>query len=120
MGPRPVRARGPRIPESAFQAQFLTYASMNGWRSFHARPAQNRRGEWGTAVAGDGKGFPDTVLLRDERIVVAELKAEGGTLRPDQRAWIAAWRLTPAEVYVWTPEDWSVIFKVLSRVTRRG
>lgn len=101
------------MPESAFQQQILALAARLGWRTAHFRPAQNRRGDWRTPVAGDGKGFPDTVLLRGERIVVAELKSERGRVSKEQRAWLDAWGETSAEVHVWKPSMWDAIVEVL-------
>lgn len=60
---------------------------------------------WRTPVAADGKGFPDLVLVRD-RIVVAEIKGSD-RVKPEQRAWLDAFRLAGTEAYVWTPETWA-------------
>jgi hypothetical protein len=65
-------------------------------------------------VAGDGVGWPDLVMLRGDRIVVAELKADGAPgPRPEQRAWLDAWRAVGAEVYVWRPADFGALHEVL-------
>lgn len=101
------------VPEAAFTTQVLGEAKRRGWRSAHFRPAQNARGDWRTPVAGDGKGWPDLVLLRADRVVVAELKKVGEYPRPDQRAWLDAWRAVGAEVHVWRPTDWDAIAQVL-------
>ena len=61
-------------------------------------------------------GFPDLVMVHPEtgRIVIAELKAEGGYARPEQRAWLEAFRKNPAvEVYVWKPRHWEEIQEIL-------
>src|SRR5690606_2687191 len=76
----------PKVKEPAFQRQVLQLARLTGWRSAHFRPGLNKRGEWQTAVAGDGKGFPDLVLIR-ERVLFVELKTDAGALSPEQRAW---------------------------------
>ncbi len=36
----------------------------------------------------------------------AELKTVRDKPTPDQELWLAAWRLTTAEVFVWKPVDW--------------
>lgn len=101
------------VPEKAFTTHVLGVARRFGWRSAHFRPAQNARGDWRTPVAGDGKGFPDLVLLRGARVVIAELKAEGKYPEPEQRLWLDAWRATGAEVYVWRPSDMDAVLLAL-------
>jgi hypothetical protein len=53
-------------------------AHVYGWRCAHFRPARTRHG-WRTAVAADGAGFPDLVLIHPGRreIIARELKASG-------------------------------------------
>ncbi len=99
-------------PEEAFLKQVLQAAFILGWRSFHCRPARTAKG-WRTPVQGDGKGFPDLILLKEKQIVVAELKVGNGKLTPDQRAWMDAWRASGARGFVWRPEDWFSIQAVL-------
>ena len=58
-----------------------------GWRCAHFRPARTVHG-WRTAVQGDGKGFPDWVLVHDRGgVVFVELKTSRGKLTPAQEAW---------------------------------
>jgi hypothetical protein len=99
--------------EDTFTRDLLDLARLTGWRSAHFRPARTAQG-WRTPVAGDGKGWPDLVLLRGGRIIVAELKQEGKYPGPEQRAWLEAWRSTPAEVHVWRPSDWPSIVQTLT------
>lgn len=101
-----------KISEAAFQAQVLHYAALRGWMRAHFRPAMNARGQWRTAVAGDGKGFPDLVLVRD-RVVFAELKAVGGKLEAAQRTWQTALQNAGAEHHIWTPDEWDELTEVL-------
>lgn len=100
-----VRALDRAVSEAELQANVLELARLLGWRTFHARPARTQDG-WVTPVAGDGKGFPDVLALRGERLVVAELKTEAGRLEPEQRAWLDAFRAAGAAVYVWRPRHW--------------
>lgn len=97
-----------KITEKAFQAQVLHLAALRGWMRAHFRPAMNSRGQWRTAVAGDGKGFPDLVLVRD-RVIFAELKTVTGTLAPAQRTWQEALTTAGADHRIWTPDDWPEI-----------
>ena len=58
-----------------------------GWRCAHFRPAMRRHG-WRTAVQGDGKGFPDWVLVHDRGgVLFVELKADRAAVYPTQQAW---------------------------------
>jgi hypothetical protein len=92
------------VTEAELQASVLELAEYLGWLRAHFRPAMTKHG-WRTPVAGDGKGFPDLVLLR-ERLVVAELKGDRGSVRPEQRRWLEAFARAGIEVYVWTPSEW--------------
>jgi hypothetical protein len=110
---------GPRVipilfdqDERSFTDQVLELAGLRGWRRAHFRPAQTVAG-WRTPVQADGAGFPDLILLRDAQIVIAELKSRRGKLGPEQLDWLEAWRHTGARVFVWRPDDWDDIVRVL-------
>jgi hypothetical protein len=107
-----------KYTEFEFTDQVLKLARLHGWRTAHFRPARTATGSgWRTAVSGDGKGFPDLVLVRKHRLVVAELKVGINQPTPEQEQWLEAFRRAGAEVYVWRPEDWSAIEYLLSRTT---
>ncbi len=124
-------------PRKATEADFTTFvidlARVLGWRTAHFRPAKTDKG-WRTPVQGDGAGFPDLILLRGNRMVVAELKAERGRLSPAQVEWLDAYAgLAYPEcpgsfgddtnavtgnhigVFVWRPRDVDEIREVLAR-----
>lgn len=111
--PEPLRGK-------ELQAGIIDLARTLGWRVAHFPPIRTSRGGkswWLTPVAADGKGFPDLLLTR-ERILVAEVKGDGDSLRPEQREWHTAFRLAGVEAYVWKPRDWpETILEVLR--TRR-
>jgi hypothetical protein len=102
-----------RLTEAAFTRQVLALARLCGWKSAHFRPGLTRKGEWRTAVQGDGKGFPDLLLVRGDRVVVAELKTNAGKPTKEQGEWLFAFRLAGVEAYVWKPLSWPVIERVL-------
>lgn len=85
----------------------LDAARALSWRSAHFRPAKTERG-WRTAVSGDGKGFPDLVLVhrRMGEVVYVELKRESGKTTPEQDEWIRDLRDAGQRVYVWRPSCW--------------
>jgi hypothetical protein len=78
-------------------------ARLHGWRRYHTWLSRH-----------SPAGFPDEVLLRAPRLVVAELKSETGRLTDAQAEWLEEWERIPcAEVYVWTPADMDTIAEVL-------
>ena len=56
-------------------------------------------------MEGDGKGFPDLVLIKNKRIMFVELKSKNGRTSPEQDSWLHELN-DVAEVYVWRPADW--------------
>lgn len=98
--------------EEEFQSQIIHLAKLYGWRTAHFRASLNRRGKWQTAVQGDGKGFPDLVLVRD-RVIWVELKKEDGATTPDQEAWISALLASGQIVYIWRPSMLKEIMEIL-------
>lgn len=80
------------MPEAALLNHVIGIARLYGWRSAHFRPAQTARGRHITAVAGDGKGYPDLTLVHGPagRLVFAELKSQRGTYGPGQAEWLTA------------------------------
>lgn len=101
-----------QITEEEFLQQVLQLARLYRWRTAHFRPARTAAG-WRTAVAGDGKGWPDLVLVRDV-VIFAELKVAGRKPTPEQSQWIEALRAAGAQVHLWTPADWPEIEGILT------
>ncbi len=97
------------ISEKAFTAQVIALLRWYKWRCAHFRPGKTQRGRWVTAVSGDGVGFPDIFALRDNRRLMAELKAAKGKASPEQLLWLAAAKNADIEVYVWRPKDIDLI-----------
>jgi len=101
------------VKEEDFLSQIIDLAHIYHWRIAHFRPAWTQKG-WRTAVSGDGKGFPDCVLVKPPRIIFAELKSEKGIVTPAQREWLDTLALLPrVEVYVWRPGDFDGVAKTL-------
>ncbi|MBA4187575.1 MAG: hypothetical protein C0467_06105 [Planctomycetaceae bacterium] len=99
--------------EADFTAQVIQLAHIHGWKVAHFRPAETAKG-WRTAVQGDGAGFPDLILVKAGRpVVYAELKSDGGKTSSAQDMWLETLRLTPSQAFVWRPDDWPEIEKVL-------
>lgn len=105
-----------QVSERQFQDTLIPYAQGLGWKVIHLRPARIRVGgkeTYRTAVQGDGKGFPDNLMLRGMRCVVAELKRVGEKADADQMAWLGAFGAAGCESYIWTPADWPTIERIL-------
>jgi len=93
-----------RLSGGPLQKEIIKQARLAGWIVAHFTAVRTEHG-WRVPVAADGKGFPDLVLVRD-RLIAAEVKGDGDSLRPDQRKWLAALRLAGVEAHVWTPALW--------------
>lgn len=100
-------------PEDSFLAQVLKLAELRGWKRAHFRPARTAHG-WRTAVSGDGKGFPDLLLIRGRTLIVVELKVPPNRCTPEQLQWLDAFRQCGVPAFVWAPEDWPTIEEVLA------
>jgi len=70
-------------------------------------------GRWRTPVEADGAGFPDLVLLRRDRLLVAELKVGQGKLSREQSSWINGFRAAGILACVWRPDNWDEIEETL-------
>ena len=106
----------PRETERAFQKRVIGLARSCGFKVAHFRPARvMRNGKWKyeTPIDADGKGFPDLVMTRPGRVIVAELKAKGGKATPEQSVWLDCFRAAGVPAYLWTPDSWADIERVL-------
>ena len=91
------------ITERQFMEQVKELAALCQMRWYHTH--DSRRSD---------PGFPDVVMVRGERLIFAELKAEKGRVSAAQTFWLDALRATGAEVYVWRPSDWETIVVTLA------
>ncbi len=59
-------------------------------------------------------GFPDLILLREGRMIVAELKIPPDTLKPEQYFWLLEFLTVTEDVYLWeSTDDFDEIAKIL-------
>ena len=102
--------------EASFQRAVIDYARANHWRVAHFHDSR-RQVRPGVLVGDkDAAGFPDLVMVRGELLVIAELKAGRGRVRPEQEAWLRAlWQVPGVTVRLWSPEDWADIESTLRR-----
>lgn len=131
------------LAERAFQEQVIGLLRVYGWRLIYHAPDNRPAGRTGRPqrlAAPEGKGFPDLVAVHESRLelLVAELKAKGGRVAPEQRVWLAAFNdlgiavervvghalaatgATVAEMgaprvsaHLWTPDDWDELHDVI-------
>lgn len=94
------------MSEAELQAATIELAHLLRWRVAHFRPARTAHGGWRTAVAGDGAGFCDLVLVRDW-VIFVELKSAKGHLTPEQVSWRDVLVAAGCEWHLWRPADWT-------------
>ena len=83
------------ILEADFQAQVVKLALLLGWKVYHTHDSRRSH-----------EGFPDLILIRGTRLIVAELKTRKETTTAEQRAWLGAFIDTcHGEVVLWRPDD---------------
>jgi hypothetical protein len=104
--------------EAAWQRQVLNAAETFGWRFFHdqATNTPRRCSACGAYRRGPRNvaGFPDLLLLRGRRMIVAELKDEYGTVSDEQQAWLDWFAAIPGvEVHIWRPRDSDRVTEIL-------
>lgn len=99
-----IEPPGRNPTEAQWQQTVVELAKLCGWLVYHTY--DSRRSE---------PGFPDLVLVREQRLVFAELKTDRGRIRPEQQEWLERLHETGAEVYVWRPRDFELVHRRLRR-----
>jgi hypothetical protein len=92
------------MTEADLQSRIVDVAKMNGWRIYHTYDSRR-----------SNPGFPDLCMVRGERLVFMELKADKGKVSPDQVMWLAALSMTHAEVYLVYPRHMQEVADLLSK-----
>ena len=101
-----------KMTEELFLDWIIEEAHRTGWLVAHFRPAKTKKG-WRTAVSADGAGFPDLIMVRRKRLIVAEVKSALGKVSKEQYDWLEAFGKTKAEVFCWTPRGKETILEIL-------
>ena len=98
---------GAKGPEANFQDQVIDLAILYDWEVLHILPGATKGGKWRSPVTGSlGVGWPDLTLVKDGRVIFAELKSATGKLTADQSRVLETLRKIPgATVQVWRPDD---------------
>ena len=93
--------------ESQFRASVIALAEWTGHRCYHVVDVRKQLRNH------TARGFPDLVISRPGRLLIAELKVGKNRRTPDQHAWADC---LPAENYrLWRPGNWSEIEELLMR-----
>jgi hypothetical protein len=94
---RPERHSGdlPAMTEKQLQNAVVNLAKLLQWRVYHT---------W--LSARSTPGFPDLCLVRDGRLIFAELKSERGKVSEEQQAWLDELSFTGAQTFIWYPRHW--------------
>lgn len=96
-----------QVSERTWQAVVVAEAKRRGWKVYSIHDSRTQ--EWGT-----DPGFPDLLMVRGERMLVVELKAQHGRLKPSQTAWRIALEGVPCvEWYAFKPADEARVFELL-------
>lgn len=122
--------------ESTFQTHVIQVARLNGFRANREDPLQPPLDlimHIHDSRKSQGVGFPDLCLVRpakiDEegeivapaRLIFAELKSSKGRIQPEQQLWLSALKTLgpPVEVFLWRPEDFEDIKRILGGTDNR-
>lgn len=98
------------ISEAGFQRMVVARAEFHGWWTWHCFDSRRTT-----------PGLPDLILIKQGadgvpgRVIFAELKAQKGRLRPEQKDVLGMLATCPVESYVWRPSQWPEIDEILSR-----
>jgi len=83
------------LTEKQFEAQIKDLAKIFRWKYYHT---------WRSIHSP--AGFPDCVMVRGDRVVIAELKSEKGVVSEKQQEWLDALKEVPyLEVFLWRAGD---------------
>lgn len=82
------------MKEKDFQEWLRQLAGLTGWLYYHPHRSQH-----------SAAGFPDTVLVKGNSLIFAELKVGRNKPTRAQHEWLSALTGVCGEVYVWYPED---------------
>lgn len=109
LSPAEVAAR--TLTEAQWQRTVVGIAKAYGWRVY-VPPIPGRRAD--NTVRDTAPGWPDLTLVRDHRLVFAELKRQTGRTTPAQDDWLVALNGVPGvNAFVWRPLDAEQVKQVL-------
>lgn len=101
------------LTEAEFQSQVTELARRHGWAWLHVHTTG--KGQHAPLRGPLGVGWPDLILIKGERLIAAELKAQKApSPTMAQRTVLGMLLRAGAETYVWRPSDLPLITFLLS------
>ncbi len=98
----PVKTGYDAVTEAQFQDQVRQAALWAHWAFYHTHDSRK-----------SDEDFPDCIMLRPPRMIVAELKIEGKDPTPGQEFWLDLFKRCGGETYVWCPSDIDRVMEIL-------
>jgi hypothetical protein len=84
--------------EKAFMATVVKFARRRGYTVYHTHDSRK-----------SAEGFPDLIIAKTGRLVVAELKMVGNAPTVAQEVWLDLFKSAGILTFVWYPRDWPEI-----------
>jgi hypothetical protein len=92
--------------EKVFMGEITKLAGLTGWLCYHTYDSRR-----------SNPGFPDLVMVKRPKVIFAELKSASGKLSAKQPKWKDVLEACPGiSYYLWTPQHWQEITRVLQAV----
>lgn len=97
---------------TTLQASVIELAHYLHLHVAHFRPArltndpETGAERWRTAVAADGKGYPDLTIVGPGGVLWREIKRADETVTAEQSAWLARLVEAGCDAAIWRPVDW--------------
>ena len=86
------------MAEKELQKNIRDLAKVMGWDFVYSIPDSRM---------ATARGMPDLLMLKEKRLLFAELKTQSGKLRLEQRQVLYLLEIVEGvEVHVWRPSDW--------------
>ncbi len=106
------RGAVPAMTGTVLQANVIDLAHLLGLHVAHFRPARlapdpvTGAERWRTAVAADGKGYPDLTIVGARGVIWRENKGAHEVVKPEQQRWLDWLLEAGCDAAIWRPVDW--------------
>jgi hypothetical protein len=93
----------PMMTEAQFQQRITDLCDWLGLKWHHETDSRKSK-----------KGFPDLVICGPNHLIWVELKSNRGRVTKAQQEWLDALEAANQQAFVWRPDDWPTIQKMLT------